>query len=89
LVNSFLDVDKSVISTAKDVQRGTKTINDLESSVNQASPSTATFAATLKTVAINMAIMFTIDLAIKAVTKAKSIIRYPRYLGCQANLLFS
>jgi len=58
------------VSTAKGVQKGTKTVSDLENSVNQASSSTSKFSATLKTVAANMAIMFTVDLAIKAIAKA-------------------
>lgn len=67
LANSILDVDKSVVSTEKDVQKGTKTIVDLENSVNSASSSTAAFASTLKNVATNMAIMLAVNLAIKGI----------------------
>ena len=45
-------------------------MSDFDSVCNKASSATSKFAATLKTVAANMAIMLAIDLVIKGVAKA-------------------
>lgn len=63
-------IDKELLNFLSDVDSGKRQISDIDDYMNQASSSTSKFAATLKTVAANIAIMTVINIAIKAVTTA-------------------
>lgn len=67
---SFGVTDKASQRFFSDVDSGKRQISDIDDYINQASSSTSKFAATLKTVAANIAIMTVINIAIKAVTTA-------------------
>jgi hypothetical protein len=77
LASGFIDVDKSVVSVAKGVQKGTKSIADLETSVNIASSSTSTFAATLKSIGANIGISLAVNLVIQGIS---ALIQYQEKL---------
>ena len=65
LANKFIGVDKSVVSTAKSIQKGNAEIGALDKSMKNASGSTTAFGTTLKNVAANMGIMLAITVALK------------------------
>lgn len=70
LIKQYEHLDKNVLNTARSFALGEKNIEDFDAACNQASSSTAKFSASLKTIAANMAIMFAINIAIKAAVKA-------------------
>lgn len=65
LANKFIGVDKSVVSTAKSIQKGNAEIGALDKSMKNASGSATAFGTTLKNVAANMGIMLAITVALK------------------------
>lgn len=70
LANKFIGVDKSVVSTAKSIQKGNAEIGALDESMKNASGSATAFGVALKNIAANVAIMLLLNVAIKAVTTA-------------------
>lgn len=65
LAKSCSNVDKSVVSTAKSIQKGNAEIGALDKSMKNASGSATAFGTTLKNVAANMGIMLAITVALK------------------------
>lgn len=65
LANKFIGVDRSVVSTAKSIQKGNAEIGALDKSMKNASGSATAFGTTLKNVAANMGIMLAITVALK------------------------
>lgn len=70
LAKSCSNVDKSVVSTAKSIQKGNAEIGALDKSMKNASGSATAFGTTLKNVAANMGIMLAITVALKLIGAA-------------------
>lgn len=70
LAKSCSNVDKSVVSTAKSIQKGNAEIGALDKSMKNASDSATAFGTTLKNVAANMGIMLAITVALKLIGAA-------------------
>ena len=69
LANGFIDVDKSVVNSAKSLQSGKITLDEFKTSATSASSSTSKFGATLKSIGANIGISLAITAAITLITK--------------------
>lgn len=69
LAKSIGYTDKNFVKFLKDTSYSEKTLDNYNQYLQKASSSTAKFAATLKSIGVNIAIMLAINLAIKAATE--------------------
>lgn len=65
LADGFIGVDKSVVSTAKSIQKGNAEISALDDALKKSTNSSNAFSASLKNVAANMGIMLAITVVLK------------------------